>query len=218
MAAAIGSIVLCVVAACSSEGTKGQGALGDQSTGPSDNPSAGVASGGRGPTGQPTVTPSNQGSSPPSSPPNSPPSSPPSSPPTTPPTRVITFRYQGDYSIVATHVCYWQVFNSGGQLQLQVGAEFRITYSGLINPTQVMFNLTNNLDGYHSEGATELGTTTHYVGGQELTSSPLAGANVKVTGTVEATDSDPTDNSATVTVSMPTVAQIGSGTHGSASC
>lgn len=212
--AAVASVVLCVVAACSGgKGTQGRGALGDlPSSGPSGNPSASAASGGHG--GRSTATPANHGSRPPSSPPHSAPSSPPGSTPG----NVVTFQVQDDFSIVATHVCYWQVFNSAGQLQLQVGAEFRIAYSGIQNPTQVNFELTNSLDGYHTVGTTQLGTTTHYVGGTRLDLSPLAGANVQVTGTVEVTDNDMTDNSATVTVAMPTLAQIGGGTSGGAPC
>src|SRR5215467_15252944 len=153
VAAAVASVVLCVVAACSSPGAKGQGALGDQaSSGASGIPSVGAT--GAGPGGQPTVTPNNHGSKPPSSPPHSAPSSPAVSPPASVPNNVYTFQIQNDLSIVATGKCYWTLLENSGQNDLQVAAEFTIAFSGLGNPTSVPFTMTASpSDGYQVTGA-----------------------------------------------------------------
>lgn len=128
----------------------------------------------------------------------------PTSPPPPPPP------VHNDYSVVTTGKCFWSILYDAGNNDLMAGAEFTITYRGdQANPTSAPITITTNpSDGYHSDGDVPLGTRQERTGGQMYQVSPFLGQHITVTATLNVTDEIASDNAASITVSMPTLAEI----------
>lgn len=155
-------------------------------------------------TGTPSRRPQPSKSPPTSKPPGGGPA-PSSPPPQAPPPPV-----HNDFSIVTTGKCFWTILYNAGENDLMVAAEFTISYRGdQATATTAPFTLTANpSDGYHSDGDIPLGTEIEETGGHSYQTSPFLGQQVTVTGTLNVTDDIGSDNAASITVSMPTLAQV----------
>src|ERR1051326_3928305 len=135
----------------------------------------------------------------------------PSSPPAQgPPPQATPPPVHNDFSIVTTGKCYWLINYDAGNNDLMVAAEFTISYRGdQSTATTVPISITTNpSDGYHSDGPVPLATEIEETGGQMYQVSPFAGQQITLTGTLNVSDDIASDTAASITVSMPTVAQI----------
>ncbi|HEY1488237.1 MAG TPA: hypothetical protein VGF84_19170 [Micromonosporaceae bacterium] len=112
-----------------------------------------------------------------------------------------------DYKVVATGNCFWKLYDDGGNMEVQIGAQFEATVSRrLPRAGTVPMTVTNSLDNDNTSGSAPLGTPVSWSLGSELVSqNEFGGKTVVLKATISptGTDSNPNDNVATVSVAVP---------------
>jgi hypothetical protein len=109
-----------------------------------------------------------------------------------------------DYKILFFHPCFWALdSNDGGDLI--VGAELAITYTGTTISTTVPFRMTDNVDSDSATNPAEpVGKPFNAGVGDPGAHTRYPGSIIKVTGTISPPgDTDPSNNSITLTIHVP---------------
>jgi hypothetical protein len=192
------------LAACSKTATEaGSSGLSGISASSSALPSTGASTG---PTVAPTATKTKSGSGSGSGSTAAPS---PSVSSASPSTSSVVIKGGGplDYKVAAQGNCFWKLYNDGGNMEVQIGAQFEATVNRrLLHAGTVPMTVTNSLDNDNTSGNAPLGTPVSWSLGSELVSQNEFGGKtvvLKATISPSGTDSNPNDNVATVSVTVP---------------